>query len=106
MTASCVLTYRIEADKDSLEKHLLQKVLSFAKKNDEKISTEVEELMKLHKKTTSKCLVKEPIDYRLPEWFYEAKLANGQAIALLFYFIDKLLTTTRLTEVINKEWRK
>jgi hypothetical protein len=49
MTASCVLTYRIEADKDSLEKHLLQKVLSFAKKNDEKISTEVEELMKLHK---------------------------------------------------------
>ena len=106
MTASCVLTYRIEADNDSLEKHLLQKVLSFAKKNDEKISTEVEELMKLHKKTTSKRLVKEPVDYRLPEWFYEAKLANGQAIALLFYFIDKLLTTTRLTEVINKEWRK
>jgi hypothetical protein len=105
MTASCVLTYRIEADNDSLEKYL-QKVLSFAKKNDEKISTEVEELMKLHKKTTSKRLVKEPIDCRLPEWFYEAKLANGQAIALLVYFIDKLLTTTRLTEVINKEWRK
>jgi hypothetical protein len=106
MTASCVLTYRIEADNDSLEKHLLQKVLSFAKKNDEKISTEVEELMKLHKKTTSKRLFKEPIDCRLPDWFYEGKLANSQAIALLFYFIDKPLTTTRLTEVINEEWRK
>jgi hypothetical protein len=105
MTTSCVLTYRIEADNDSLEKYL-QKVLSFAKKNDEKISTEVEELMKLHKKTTSKRLAKEPIDYRLPEWFYEGKLANSQAIALLVYFIDKPLTTTRLTEVINKEWRK
>ena len=62
--------------------------------------------MKLYKKTTSKRLVKEPIDCRLPEWFYEGKLANSQAIALLFYFIDKPLTTTGLTEVINKEWRK
>jgi hypothetical protein len=67
---------------------------------------EVEELMKLHKNTTSKSLVKEPIDCRLSEWFYEGKLANSQAIALLFYFIDKPLTATRLTEVINKEWRK
>jgi hypothetical protein len=104
-TASCVLTYRIEADNDSLEKYL-QKVLSFAKKNDEKISTEVEELMKLHKKATSKRLVKEPIDCRLPEWFYEGKLANSQAIALLVYFIDKPLTTTRLTEVTTRNGEK
>ena len=99
------ITYRIEADNDSLLKHL-QKLLSFAKKNDDTISAAAEELLKLHKKTLSKRMVKEPIDCRLPEWFYEAKLANSQAIALFLYFIDKPLTTTKLTEVINKEWKK
>lgn len=99
------VTYRIEADNDSLEEHL-QKVLSFARKNDDKLSAEVEELLKLRKKTNSKRMVKEPIDCRLPEWFYQAKLANSQAIALFLYFIDKPLTTTKLTEVINKEWKK
>jgi hypothetical protein len=99
------ITYRIEADSDNLERQL-QKVLYFAKRNDDRILAEIEELQKQHKKTILKRLVKEPIDCRLPEWFHEAKLANNQAIALFLYFIDKPLTTTKLTEVINKEWRK
>jgi predicted Zn-ribbon and HTH transcriptional regulator len=99
------ITYRIEADNNSLQEDL-HELLSFIKKNDDKISAEVEELMKIRKKAFSRRILKEPIDCRLPEWFYEAKLGDREAIALFLYFVDKPLTTAKLTEVINKEWKK
>lgn len=88
------IRYRLEVKDPKDFNKELKKLKTFIKNNDESLIESISEVAILRNKKSTKQAMSNPIEYRLPEFFYKADLANNEAIALLLYFIDKPITTT------------
>lgn len=97
------IRYKIELDDPKNFDKEMRKLKSFIDTNDEKLQHMASKALETRRKNYEKLSVNQPIECRLPSWFYKSAISLPEAIALLMYFVEKPLNTRQLTELVNRE---
>lgn len=97
------IRYKIEVEDASKADRAISKLKSFIAANDEKLQQTAAKALETRRKNDAKLAALEPIECRLPGWFYRSDLSLPEAMALLMYFVDKPQNTRQLTNLVNRE---